>query len=115
MPLILASRPNVYSSSPLDRIATRREDHAWIETQLKNPESWFVPVWRNRNLVSGMDSGKPEAVYLSGEAAAALRMSNGPWAFLGLHQERAVFAIDISAAEDPVPLQIGRASCRERV
>ena len=69
MTLILASRPNVYSSSPLDRIATRREDHAWIEQQLNNPESLFVPVWRNRNLVTGMDAGAPEAVYLSGATA----------------------------------------------
>jgi NAD+ diphosphatase len=64
----------------------------------------FVPVWRNRNLVTGMEAGTPEAVYISGEAAAQLRMNNGPWAFLGLLEERAVFAIDISAAEDPVPL-----------
>jgi NAD+ diphosphatase len=102
--LILASRPNVYSSSPLDRIATRREDHAWIEQQLQNPESLFVPVWRNRNLVTGMDTGTPEAVYITGETAAVLRMSNGAWAFLGLLQDQAVFAIDISAADDPLPL-----------
>ena len=61
MTLILASRPNVYSSSPLDRIApTRREDHTWIEQQLGNPDSLFVPVWRSRNLVSITDGGDPE-------------------------------------------------------
>ncbi len=104
MTLILASRLNVYSSSPLDRIATRREDHAWIERELGNPDSLFVPVWRSRNLVAGMDAGMPEAVYLSGAAAAQLRMADGPWAFLGLLNEKAVFTVDISAAEDPVPL-----------
>jgi NAD+ diphosphatase len=102
--LILASRLNVYSSSPLDRIATRREDPEWIEQALNNPETLFVPVWRSRNLVTGMDSGTPEAVYISGETAAQLRMGDGPWAFLGLLGDRAVFAIDISAVEDPVPL-----------
>jgi len=102
--LILASRPNVYSSSPLDRIATRREDHAWIQEQLDKPESLFVPVWRNRNLVHGADEGQPEAIYISGSAAKALRMAGGPWAFLGLMDGKAVFAVDISAAEDPVPL-----------
>ncbi|MDR3531333.1 MAG: NAD(+) diphosphatase [Rhodopila sp.] len=104
MTLILASRPNVYSSSPLDRIATRREDHAWINEQLANPDSLFVPVWRSRNLVRGMEEGEPEAVYISSEMAEALRMQAGPWAFLGLLDDRAVFAIDISAADDPVPL-----------
>ena len=63
-----------------------------------------MPVWRNRNLVRGMDVGAPEAVFISGEMAHALRMHGGPWAFLGLHGEQAVFAVDISTADDPVPL-----------
>lgn len=104
MTLILASRPNVYSCSPLDRIASRREDHAWIQAQLRNPDSLFVPVWRNRNLVAGMEQGNPEAVYITGEAAKALQMQNGPWAFLGLLEGKAVFAVDISVADDPIPL-----------
>ncbi len=108
MTLILASRPNVYSSSPLDRAGLRREDQAWIAERLDDPDSLFVPVWRSRNLVHGLDEGAPEAVYISGEAATALRMAGGPWVFLGLLDEppndRAVFGIDISAAEDPVPL-----------
>ncbi|MGE0224512.1 MAG: NAD(+) diphosphatase [Acetobacteraceae bacterium] len=104
MTLILASRPNVYSSSPLDRIASRREDHAWIEQQLNNPNALFVPVWRNRNLVRGMEENSPEAVYISGEVASALRMQGGPWAFLGLLNGQAVFAVDVSSADDPLPL-----------
>jgi NAD+ diphosphatase len=104
VPLIQASRLNVYSSSPLDRIGIRREDHPWIEQQLINPESLFVPVWRSRNLVTGMEGGTPEAVYISGDIAVQLRKSNDPWAFLGLLEDKAVFAIDISAIEDPLPL-----------
>lgn len=104
MTLIVASRPNVYSSSPLDRVGERRDDAAWIDAQLEHPDTLFVPVWRNRNLVSGMDEARPEAVYISGAAAGALRMAGGPWALLGLLDGRAVFAIDISSAADPVPL-----------
>ncbi len=104
MSLILASRPNVYSSSPLDRIASRREDVAWIEQQLHAPETLWVPVWRNRNLVRGTEAGTPEAVYITGEMAETLRMQGGPWAFLGLLDGRATFAVDISTAEDPLPL-----------
>src|ERR1700722_2994885 len=102
--LILASRPNVYSSSPLDRAGTRREDADWIEQRLHDPETLFVPVWRNRNMVRGMDEGAPEAVFISGEMAHTLRMHGGPWAFLGLQGEQAVFAMDISTADDPVPM-----------
>lgn len=104
MPLILATRPNVYSSSPLDRAGARRDDAEWIAARLTDPETLFVPVWRSRNLVSDMDAAGPQAVYISGEAAAALRMAGGPWAFLGMLAERAVFAVDISTADDPVPL-----------
>jgi NAD+ diphosphatase len=82
--LILASRPNVYSLSPLDRIAARREDPAWIAEKLADPETLFVPVWRAKNLVRGSGEEDPEAVYIS--------------------DDRAVFALDISATDDPVPL-----------
>jgi NAD+ diphosphatase len=104
VPLILATRPNVYSSSPLDRAAFRREDAAWIEARLTEPTSLFVPVWRNRNLIAGMDAGQPEAVFISGAAAESMRMAGGPWAFLGMLDQAAVFAVDISTTDDPLPL-----------
>lgn len=104
MTVIIASRANVYSSSPLDRIAHRREDAAWIAEKLADPETLFVPVWRTRSLVRRAEDGTPEAVYISGEIARTLLIEQGPWAFLGILEDRAVFAIDISAMEDPVPL-----------
>jgi NAD+ diphosphatase len=103
--LIIASRPNVYSGSPLDRAAEKRDDAGWIEAALADPDTLFVPLWRARNLVRAAEGGRPEAVYISGEAAAVLRMSgSGPWAFLGLLAGRPVFAIDISHVDDPLPL-----------
>lgn len=105
MTLILASRPNVYSSSNLDRIATRREDPQWIADKLQDPETLFVPVWRTKNLVRTTEAGEPEAVYVSGDMAHLLRMQgDGAWAFLGILDDRAVFALDISATDDPLPL-----------
>ncbi len=98
MPLISASRTNVYTGSPLDRAGHLRDDTAWIEARLIDPASLFVPVWRAKTLVRN----EAEAVYLP--AAAAWREANGPWAFLGLHGERAVFALDISTLDDPAPL-----------
>ena len=52
----------------------------------------------------GVEAGRPEAVLLTNEAAAALRMAGGPWAFLGHWDGRATFAVDCSAADDPLPL-----------
>ena len=104
MPLILATRLNVYSGNPLDRMAPRRDDAAWITERLEHPDTLFVPVWRSRNLVSGLQQGQPEAVYLTSEAAASLRIVGGPWSLLGMMDQQAVFAIDISSADDPLPL-----------
>ncbi|HVY16208.1 MAG TPA: NAD(+) diphosphatase [Rhodopila sp.] len=104
MTFILASRLNVYSASPLDRIAQRREDAAWIAEKLADPQTLFVPVWRTRNLVRRAEDGTPEAVYISSEMARTLLMEDGSWAFLGMLEDRAVFAVDISGMDDPVPL-----------
>ncbi len=102
MTVILASRPNAYTGSPLDRAAALRDDADWIADRLADPASLFVPVWRAKTLVSGEDA--PQAAFLTGEAAASARMAGGPWAFLGLKGEQAVFAVDVSAADDPLPL-----------
>ena len=102
--VILASRPNPYTGSPLDRAGERRDDDIWIADRLADPASLFVPVWRAKTLFQGLADMKPEAVFLTGEAAGALRMAGGPWAFLGLMGERAVFAVDVSGVDDPLPL-----------
>jgi NAD+ diphosphatase len=102
MTLILARRPNAYTGSPLDRASEKREDADWIASHLADPASLFVPVWRAKTLVAGDD--EPNAVFLSGAMAESVRMVDGPWAFLGLKGEHAVFAVDVSAVEDPLPL-----------
>lgn len=104
MTLILASRANPYSGSPLDRAGALRDDAAWLAQTLDAPGTLWAPVWRARNLMRGAEAGQPEAVYVSGEVAAALRMAGGPWAFLGLLDGTPLFAVDVSAADDPAPL-----------
>ena len=101
---IPASRPNAYTGSPIDRASAQREDAAFIAAALADPETLFVPVWRARSLMKGVEEGKPEAILVTGGAAEQLRMAGGPWAFLGLWKGRPVFAVDCSQAEDPLPL-----------
>ena len=103
--LALSDRqPNTYAGSPLDRAASFRDDDSWIAARLADPASLFVPLWRSRSLLQGFDEGRPRAAYLSGTAAEAVRLAGGPWVFLGLLDEAAVFAVDCSTAEDPAPL-----------
>ena len=103
MTVILASRPNVYTGSPLDRAGERRDDPAWIDARLADPTTLFVPVWRSRSLLRDQD-GHLHAAYLIGAEATPARALNGPWAFLGLHGGTALFALDLSTTEDPAPL-----------
>ncbi len=105
MLLIEASRANAYTGNPLDRAAARREDEAWVAGALADPATLFAPVWRARNLMRGVAEGRPEAVLVGAEIAAGLRLTAGGWALLGLDDAgRAVFAVDVSAIEDPATL-----------
>ncbi len=102
MPPIPASRPNVYTGSPLDRAGDRRDDDAWIAERLRDPASQVVPIWRSRSLMRDADGLR--AAYLSAPDAAPALAAGAAWAFLGLRDYRATFAVDLGAAEDPLPL-----------
>ncbi|HEY0205937.1 MAG TPA: NAD(+) diphosphatase [Acetobacteraceae bacterium] len=103
MSTIVPRRPNPYTGNPLDRAAHLRADAAWIAARLADPASRFVPFWRGRNLLGAGPDGAPSAAFLTG-----LTVESHHWAFLGLHrveaEERAIFVLDVSAAEDPAPL-----------
>ncbi|MFC7542978.1 NAD(+) diphosphatase [Siccirubricoccus deserti] len=100
---IPASRPNAYTGSPstAPRCGGGRRLDRRRAGRSGNP---FVPVWRARSLMKGVQEGRPEAVLLTGAAAEAVRMAGGPWSFLGLWEGRPVFAVDCSEAADPLPL-----------
>ncbi|MCC7283421.1 MAG: NAD(+) diphosphatase [Acetobacteraceae bacterium] len=99
-----ASRPNAYTGSPLDRAGHLRDDEGAIGVALASEAALFVPVWRAKSLMQGVEAGCPRAVLLQGGLARALREAAGEWAFLGLFGEAPVFALDLSAAEDVTPL-----------
>jgi NAD+ diphosphatase len=101
---IPASRPNAYTGNPLDRVSDRRDDAEFVAATLAAPDSLIAPVWRSKSLLRGVESGAPEAVLLTREAAEAVLMAGGPWALLGLRDGTAVFSVDCSEAEDPLPL-----------
>ncbi len=103
------SRPNAYTGNPLDRAGFRRNDDTWIAAKRADPASVFVPVWRARNLLRQTPDGAPEAVFPTASDADPLRNADLPWAFLGLHEGRAVFTVDLSALETPDPVVAGAA------
>nr|WP_321984492.1 NAD(+) diphosphatase [uncultured Lichenicoccus sp.] len=104
---------NFYTGNPLDRLALRRDDDAYLLELLHDPSSRFLPVWRDQHLIGGgeaqeMRVGMPTRAALGHpvEALAAL-----PRVLLGLRDGRAVFAVDLGGLEEPaelVPPAFGR-------
>lgn len=105
MRFISPAHPNAYTGSPLDRASGRRGDEAFLAAALAAPQTLFVPLWRQRNLLREGPRGEPQAVFLSGRTAETLRPrgtgEERPWVFLGLWDGHATFAVDASEAEDP--------------
>jgi NAD+ diphosphatase len=93
--------PNVLAGSPLDRAGHRRTDEPWIAAHLAAPDTMTVPVWRARNLMR-TTSGTGELCLLPAADLGA-PLASHPWAFLGLLDDHALFTVDLSSRDDPLP------------
>ena len=92
------SRPIVFAGSPLDRLDFRRRDAAWLEERLADDGSKLLPIWKLNPLVKGGD-----APCLAWATPALLDDHKGPPpVFLGVMDDAAHFAVDISAIGDPI-------------
>ncbi|MGH7046375.1 MAG: NAD(+) diphosphatase [Stellaceae bacterium] len=109
---------NYYAAPGFERAGLRRRDSAWILERLADPASLFVPVWRNQNLVVEIGGGEPRAAVLGWSGIAPLigppligdggaaeeRLGRGEVVFIGIVEERAHFALDLSPAEAPLDM-----------
>jgi NAD+ diphosphatase len=104
---------NYYAAPGFERAGLRRRDSGWIVERIADPASLFVPVWRNQNLIIEIDGAEPRAVVLgwgglapliSEGAAAEERLARGEIVFIGVVEERAHFALDLSPIEAPLEM-----------
>src|SRR5246127_5953642 len=103
--------PNFYSHPGFERAGLRRRDTGWIVERVVYPKSRFVPVWRNQKLVIELESGESRAVVLEAAGIASHfgtspqeRLSSGEVVFLGVIEERAHFALDLSPVQAPLEM-----------
>ena len=100
--------PNFYSHPRFERAGLRRRDTEWIVKRIADPGSLFVPVWRNQNLVIELDGGEPRAVVLQSAGISQIfeagqeQLASGQVVFLGVIEEQAHFALDLSPVEAPL-------------
>jgi NAD+ diphosphatase len=90
--------PNFYAAAGLDRASHRRKDPDWLAQRLLDPASRFVPVWRSQNLVLSLDGAAPRAAFLKRQEIVV----EGETALLGLIEDCAYFALDLSHVEAPL-------------
>ena len=87
----------VFSGSPLDRLDAKRHDREWVQARLIEDATRILPVWKLSPLVR---SDEPRLAWAT---PAILDDHPGPDpVFLGVTDDKAHFALDISAVAEPL-------------
>lgn len=97
----LDRRANYYESGPLDRAAEVRGDMEKLIERISSGSARIVPVWKSQNLVRPQEdeTAEPDPVLLHGDHPILAEAET--LIFLGIYQEVAHFAIDLSHHESP--------------
>ena len=92
-----------FTGNPLNRASEKRTDASWIAATRAAASSLILPVWRLQPFLLGPENSEAplELGFLKPGLCETLAAADAPCVFLGLEKERALFALDISAAEDP--------------
>jgi NAD+ diphosphatase len=92
-----------FAGNPLNRASEKRTDAKWIEAQRHDPSSLIFPMWRLEPFLLGPEKSAPpiELGLLRPGVVEPLAADGAPCIFLGLDGDRAVFALDVSEANDP--------------
>jgi NAD+ diphosphatase len=92
-----------FAGNPLDRASEKRTDAEWLAAKRRDPSSFVLPMWRLQPFLLGPDNarGALEAGFLKPGLAESLAAPDAPCVLLGLENDHALFALDISAARDP--------------
>ena len=92
-----------FSGNPLNRLSEKRTDSNWIESKRRDPSSLVLPLWKLEPFLAATAKGDAaaELCMVKPELADSLASDQAACIFLGLDGERALFALDITAAPDP--------------
>jgi NAD+ diphosphatase len=95
--------PIPFSGDPLWRASNERRDPDWVQAQLASPSSRFLPLWKNNPLTTGDAAGAEtcDLVWLDASVLEHAAERDKP-VLLGLRDDVAHFAIDLSPLEEPL-------------
>jgi NAD+ diphosphatase len=90
--------PHVFAGNPLDRGDVYRRDQQWLDAQAHNARSRFLPLWQLNVLIQATQETRLGWV----SPADMVRLDIAvPPVFLGLQDDIAHFAVDVSQLGDP--------------
>ena len=91
-----------FSGSLLNRASEKRTDSNWIESKRRDPSSLVLPIRRLEPFLLGVEKSDPpvELGLVRTEIADSLAGADALWIFLGLDGDAAVFALDVTEADD---------------
>lgn len=98
-----APPPNRFAGAHLDRASRLRQDRAWLRTALLDPRSLFVPVHEERVLIGTLEAPAARFLQRREAEAAGLVPDSDNTVFLGLHEDRALFALHLEAPTGALP------------
>lgn len=90
---------NLLSGSYIDRLAHWRKDEALWRAALNDANTWFVPVWRNQNLIRETDDGLDAFLPSTDIFSAELQVEEV--VLLGEFQQHTCFAISLTGESLP--------------
>jgi NAD+ diphosphatase len=94
------NEPMFMNGAEFDRAAVLRDDDAWLAEALRDDRTQFLPVWRNRSLIT---AGEPmRASMLKGRHAFDLHELATHTVLLTVQDGIATFAVDVSDHDDEV-------------
>jgi NAD+ diphosphatase len=96
-----------FTGNSLNRASEKRTDSNWIESKRRDPSSLVLPIRRLEPFLLGPKGSDPpvELGLLQPEIVDSIAGAEGACIFLGLDGSRAIFARDVSEADDPANAQ----------
>ncbi len=92
--------PNFFAGGEFDRAGLLRKDAELVARLRTDPGTRIIPVWRDRHLI--LIKPRPEPVFLVPAEVPPLAPEAESMVLLGIVEDRAVFAFDISHIEEPL-------------
>jgi NADH pyrophosphatase-like rudimentary NUDIX domain len=86
-----------YSASVIDRAGNQRSDPGWVDATMAADGARLIPMWRDQCIVSGEP---PVPAILPVAKAAGVLNAAAETVFLGLDDDRGIFAADLSPARE---------------